>query len=138
MKNFKAILQDLLWRAMFWIGMATGSAMTVLGLTVRIRNAIPHDVFGAWFGLSYLSSAGLKASFIGWGLVLLGMFWIGALAALGVKNRWADWSVPCASVISLAFFPGGTLAGVLAILVAVIPMLFRRPGRLPAGDPEGA
>jgi hypothetical protein len=137
MKNFRGFLKDLLWQATFLIGMATGCAMTVLGLMVRIRNAVPRDGFGTWFGLPYLTSAGLQVSFIGWALVLLGMFWIGALVALVVKNRWGDWSVPCASVISLAFFPGGTLAGVLAILV-LIPMLLRRMGWLTAKNPEGA
>jgi hypothetical protein len=136
MKNTRANLQDLLWRTVFWIGMATGCAMAILGVYIRIRSVIPQGALSAWFGLSYLSSAGMKTSHIGWALVLQGLFWIGALIALGVKNRWGNWSVPCASVIMLAFFPGGTLAGVLAILVAV-PMILRRLGRLPAGNPEG-
>jgi hypothetical protein len=46
-----------------------------------------------------------------------------------LRNRWGWWTAVAAGVISLAFFPGGTLAG-LFVLVMLIPFILHdRPWR---------
>ena len=72
--------------------------------------------------------AGLSAGRIGWMLVLEGLFWIAALSALGVCNHWGWWSTVMAAMISIIFFPGGTLAGIvmlLAVGILLIRITFR-------------
>jgi hypothetical protein len=112
----------------YLFGYATGCAMAAVGLAARITDAPPSGPAAAWFGTELFQAAGLSAGRIGWMLVLEGAFWIAALSALGVRNHWGWWSTAAAAMISMIFFPGGTLAGVvmlLAVGILLIRITFR-------------
>jgi hypothetical protein len=108
----------------FLAGATTGCAMTGAGLAIRLQNLLPDGGLGAWFGSDFLSGMGWMPGRIGWVLVLEGIFWVAAMAAWGVRNRWGWWSAAAAAGISLAFFPGGTLVGIV-VLALMIPVLIR-------------
>jgi hypothetical protein len=108
------------WRLIFLLGVATGCAMSILGLAMRFYDSIPAGVPAAWFGVAFFSAMGVTAGRIGWMLVLEGVFWIAALSALGVRNHWGWWSTAAAGMISMIFFPGGTLAGIVVLAALII------------------
>lgn len=105
-------------------GVVTGCLMTGMGLAIRLQDAIPAGGLGAWFGTDFFTGMGWTAWRIGWVLVLEGIFWVAAMAAWGTRNRWGWWTTAAAATISLAFFPGGTIAGIF-ILAMMIPFLIR-------------
>jgi hypothetical protein len=112
----------------YLFGFATGCVMAGAGLAARLTNATPDGWIAAWFGTGLFEAAGLSAGQIGWMLVLEGTFWIAALSALGVRNHWGWWSTAAAAMISMIFFPGGMLAGVvmlLAVGILLIRVTFR-------------
>jgi hypothetical protein len=110
-------------------GVVTGCLMAGMGLAIRLQDAIPAGGLGAWFGTDFFTGMGWTAGRTGWVLVLEGIFWVSAMAAWGTRNRWGWWTTAAAATISLAFFPGGTLAGIF-VLVMMIPFLIReRPIR---------
>jgi hypothetical protein len=121
------------WRLVFLFGVLTGCGMTAAGLAARLTNAVPSDFLEAWFGTAFFDAIGIDAARIGWMLVLEGTFWIAALSALGVHNYWGWWSTIAAGLISMIFFPGGTLAGSVVLTAVGIRLLrarFRkRPGK---------
>jgi hypothetical protein len=105
-------------------GIVTGCLMTGLGLLIRLSDATPGGgALGMWFGTAFFSNMGWTAYRIGWVLVLEGIFWVAAMIAWGTRNRWGWWTAAAASVISLFFAPGGTIAGIF-ILVLMVPFLF--------------
>jgi hypothetical protein len=117
-------------------GVITGCAMTGLGLSIRLQDAIPTGGLGAWYGTPLFTGMGWTAWRIGWALVLEGIFWVAAMAAWGLRNRWGWWSALLAGIISLMFVPGGTLAGIF-VLIMLIPFLlhdcpWREMGKQPA------
>jgi hypothetical protein len=110
-------------------GVITGCAMAGLGVSIRLQDAIPTGGLGAWYGTPFFTTMGWTAWRVGWALVIEGTFWVAAMAAWGLRNRWGWWTAVAAGVISLAFFPGGTLAG-LFVLVMLIPFILHdRPWR---------
>jgi hypothetical protein len=108
------------WRVIFAFGVVTGWAMCVLGLAMRLQDSIPADGSAAWFGVAFFAAMGVPAGRIGWMLVLEGAFWIAALSAIGVRNHWGWWSTAAAGMISVVFFPGGTLAGIVVLAALII------------------
>lgn len=113
----------------FLLGFATGCAMAGLGLAARLTGSIPDGFPAAWFGTAFFEAAGITAGRIGWMLVLEGIFWIAALAALAVRNHWGWWSSLLAGLISLIFFPGGTLAGIAALLAVGVRLVHKKFGK---------
>ena len=79
---------------MFLAGVVTGCAMTGMGLAIRLQDAIPAGGLGAWFGTDFFTGMGWTAWRIGWVLVLEGIFWVAAMAAWAMRNRWGWWSAP--------------------------------------------
>ena len=124
MKRTGTLVQNLPRGIIFLAGVVTGCAMTGEGLAIRLQAAIPDGGMGAWFGSAFFNGMGWTAGRIGWVLVLEGIFWVAAMVAWGARNRWGWWSAAAAGAISLAFFPGGTLAG-LVVLALMIPVLAR-------------
>jgi hypothetical protein len=116
-------LVSLLRRLLLLFGILTGGAMAVFGLMLRLQDSIPQGGLAAWFGVPFFQAVGLSAGRIGWMLVLEGIFWIAALSALGVRNYWGWWSSMAAGLISMLFFPGGTLAGILILLMVGIRLI---------------
>ena len=112
---FKNLLRHFPWYSAFVIGTATGCAMAGLGLTVRLQNALPPDGLAAWFGVKFFDAAGISAGRIGWMLVLEGTFLIAAVCAFAARNHWGLWTMAAAGLISIIFFPGGTLAGIIVL-----------------------
>jgi hypothetical protein len=117
------------WRLVFVLGFLTGGCMAVFGLAARLRGAVPAGFPAAWFGTALFEAAGISAGRIGWMLVLEGVLWIAALSALGVRNYWGWWSTILAGLISIIFFPGGTLAGAVVLAAVVIRLIHIRFGR---------
>jgi hypothetical protein len=128
-RTIKESLVNLPWLLIFLFGLATGCLMASLGLVMRLQDVIPGGTLSAWFGVSFYSGMGLTAGRIGWMLVLEGIFWIAALSALGAGNHWGWWSSAAASLISMIFFPGGTLAGILVLLAVGVRLIHGRLGK---------
>jgi hypothetical protein len=122
-KTFLRIIRIL----MFLTGLATGFLMAGLGLATRLAESIPDGGPAAWFGTAFFEAAGISPGRIGWMLVLEGMFLIAATLAFGTRNRWGSWTTAMAAVISMIFFPGGTLAGLILALALGIRLIRERP-----------
>ena len=114
---------------MIAVGTITGCLMAALGLSIRLRDAIPSGGLAACFGTAFFDGIGWTAGRIGWALVLAGTFWVAAMAAWGTRNRWGWWTAAAASTISLIFFPGGTLAGIFVLAMMIPFLLHDRPWR---------
>lgn len=104
-------------------GFGSGLAMIILGLGERFTRAVPDGALAQWFGTGLIREMGFSEGAVGWGLILLGSFWLAACSALGARHGWGYWSVMVAALASLALFPGGVA---LAILAAAI-LGFSRP-----------
>lgn len=100
--------------------------MIVLGLAERFTGAVPDGGLAIWFGTAFLRDMGFSESHIGWGLILLGVFWAAAMSALWVRHSWGYWSVVLAAVFSMVFFPGGAAAAILTVAVLVFSRLRER------------
>ena len=94
---------------------------------LRIQDSIPKDGLAAWFGVAFFSAAGLSAGRIGWMLVLEGIFLIAALCAFAARNHWGWWSTAAAGLISMIFFPGGTLAGLIIVSALCVRLIGEKP-----------
>ncbi len=130
------IVRAFPWYSALAVGAATGCAMAVFGVAVRISNDIPASILADWFGAPLFRAAGLSAAKIGWMLVLEGAFLIAALCTAAVRNHWQWWSTAAAGLIALVFFPGGTLAGIIVLLALVVRAIREKPWKRPA--PAGA
>jgi hypothetical protein len=113
--------------AMIAVGTVTGCLMAGLGLTVRLGDVVPAGGLGTWFGTAFFDGMGWTAYRTGWALVLVGIFWVAAMAAWGTRNRWGWWTAAAAGIISLVFFPGGTIAGIFVLLMMVPFIIHDRP-----------
>jgi hypothetical protein len=130
MKIFSKRAFSLLpWRLVSFFGILTGCFMAGLGLAMRLTGSIPSSWLTVWFGTAFFEAAGISAGRIGWMLVLEGIFWIAALAALGVHNYWGWWSAILAGLISIIFFPGGTLAGAVVLLGVGVRLIHKKFGQ---------
>jgi hypothetical protein len=118
-------------RLLLLVGFGTGTAMILLGLGERFSRSVPQGALAAWFGTGFFQVLGVSDGRVGWGLVLLGTFWLAACSALSVRHGWGYWSVMAAALASLPFFPGGVAA---AILTATI-LGFSRPQNIPTSPP---
>jgi hypothetical protein len=98
-------------------GFGTGLAMIILGLGERFTRAVPDGALAQWFGTGLIREMGFSEGFIGWGLILLGSFWLAASSALSVRHGWGYWTVMLAAFASLAFFPGGVAVAILAAAI---------------------
>jgi hypothetical protein len=127
MKNAGSVARKLPRLLVILAGVITGCAMACLGVSVRLQDAIPTSGIGAWYGTMVFTNMGWTAWRVGWALVLEGTFWVAAMAAWGLRNRWGWWTALVAGVISLIFVPGGTLAGIFVLIMLIPFLLHDRP-----------
>jgi hypothetical protein len=127
MRLFKNLLRHFPWYSALVIGAATGCAMAGLGLGIRIGGSAPGSVLEKWFGVELFAAAGLTAGRIGWMLVLTGVFLMAAMCAFAVRNHWGWWSTAAAGMISLIFFPGGSLAGIIVLAALGVKLIREKP-----------
>jgi hypothetical protein len=123
--------QQMADRLLLLAGFGTGLAMILLGLGERFSRAIPQGALAEWFGTGFFQVLGVADGRVGWGLVLLGTFWLAACSALSVRHGWGYWSVMAAALASLPFFPGGVVTAIIAATV----LGFSRP-RSDPGTPR--
>jgi hypothetical protein len=128
MKIFsKGTITFLPWLLVCLLGFATGCAMTGLGLVMRIGDVFTESWLTAWFGVALFKAIGLTAGRIGWMLVLEGIFLVAALCAFAVHNHWGWWSMTAAGLLSIIFFPGGTLAGIIVLAALGVRLIREKP-----------
>jgi hypothetical protein len=135
MKNAGLVLRKLPRWLVVLAGLVTGCAMVGLGVSVRLQDAIPTGGMGAWYGTPFFANMGWTTWRIGWALVLEGIFWVAAMAAWGLRNRWGWWSAVAAGIISLLFVPGGTIAGIFVLVMMIPFILHDRPWKAAEKQP---
>jgi hypothetical protein len=128
-KKTGAFVRILPRAAMIAVGVVTGCLMAGLGVAIRLQDVIPTTGLGMWYGTPFFTNMGWTAWRVGWALVIEGTFWVAAMAAWGTRNRWGWWTAAAAGIISLAFFPGGTLAGIFVLLMMIPFIILDRPWR---------
>jgi len=103
------------------LGAMVGLALAANGLWARLSGAF---VEGGWAGTMWSAiPEALRFDPGAWALtvVTLGFVWWGALGALWSRVSWGHPAALMVAVLSLAFFPLGTILSAIVLLLLLLP-----------------
>jgi hypothetical protein len=102
-------------------GVTVGLGLAVHGLWARLAGAFLE---GGWLGTAWSAiPQALRFDPGAWALTVMtiGVMWWGAFGALWTRVSWGRPAVLMMAVLSLAFFPVGTLLSALVLLLLLLP-----------------
>ncbi len=103
------------------LGAIVGLGLAANGLWARLSGVF---IEGGWLGTAWSAiPQALHLGFGAWALTVmtLGFVWWGAFGALWARVSWGHPAALIVAVLSLAFFPLGTLLSAVVLLLLMLP-----------------